>query len=236
MIYDIIIEASEKKKGLIAALIDPDTDTGHTLEERVKLINNSQIDFIFVGGSTLFNREFDRFVKDVKDLTSLPVVIFPGSSLQISEHADAILFLSLISGRNPQYLIGEHVRAAPRLKGMDIEIIPTGYMIIESGTTTTVEFISNTKPIPRDKADIAVAHAIAAEMLGFRMIYMDAGSGAKYSIPEEMIEVVKNNIKIPVIVGGGITSNEEIRKKFDAGADIVVIGSLLERNPGALKK
>ena len=236
MIYEFIKQAVENKKKLVAALIDPDTDTGIPLEERVECINNSRVDLIFVGGSTLYNRDFDDFVKKIKGLTENPVIIFPGSSLQISKHADAILFLSLISGRNPQYLIGEHVRAAPRLKKMDVEVIPTGYMLIESGSTTTVEFISNTRPIPRNKNEIALAHALAGEFLGMKLIYMDAGSGADNSIPAEMIRAVKSGITVPLIIGGGIRSKEDIEEKFSAGADIVVIGSLLEKEPEALKR
>lgn len=235
-VYEKIINNIRNKKKSIAALIDPDSENLSHIKRKIKKINESSIDFLFVGGSTLFNENFENFLKNVKKLSSKPVVIFPGSSLHVSKHCDAILFLSLISGRNPQFLIGEHVSSAIKIKKLGIECIPTGYILIESGNFTSVEFMSNTRPIPRDKHDIVISHALAGELLGFKLIYLDGGSGALYSIPEELIRKVKKEINIPLIIGGGIKTVEEIKDKHNAGADIVVIGSIIEKDEGILDK
>jgi len=235
MIYNKILELKKNHKKGIALLIDPDNEKIHNVRKNIENINNSNIFMILIGGSTLFTTDFDLFTKEVKKYTNKPVVIFPGSSLQISKYADAILFLSLISGRNPQYLIGEQVNAALKLKGMGIEAISTGYMLVESGASTSVEFISNTKPIPRRKSGIILAHAVAAELLGMKLLYLDAGSGARYSVPPAAVKKVSNSVSIPLMVGGGIKSKNEIEKYFRYGADIVVIGTLYEKNKRILK-
>ena len=187
------------------------------------------VDFLLVGGS-LVSTPIDETIKILKAETDKPVIIFPGNILQISELADGILLLCLISGRNPEYLIGNHVVAAPLLKRSRLEIIPTGYILIENGRSTSVEYISNTKPIPADKTDLAVATAMAGEMLGHRLLYLEAGSGAYEPVKTNLISEVKKNIQIPLIVGGGIQHPDQIRKIFLAGADIIVVGTAIEKN------
>lgn len=235
-VYEKILNNVKNKKKSVAVLLDPDSEKKENLRKKIKKINESSIDYIFVGGSTLFDEDFESFLKIVKELSKIPVVIFPGSSLQVSKHCDAILFISLISGRNPQFLIGEHVQSAMKIKRLGIECIPTGYILIESGNLTSVEYISNTKPIPRDKQNIVISHALAGELLGFKLIYLDGGSGALYTIPDEIISKVKKEINVPLIVGGGIKSIEEIKKKHKSGADIVVIGNIIEKDEKIIDK
>ena len=230
-IYKYILEKKEKNELIIAALLDPDSSDIKNVKELIKIFEKSRIDFIFVGGSTTWKSNFYEFVHEVKTHSSLPVIIFPGSSNQISEDADAILFLSLVSGRNPEFLIGEQIKASPILKKIDIEVIPTGYLLIDGGKTTTVEFISGTSPIPQDKLEIAKTIAYAAELLGMKLIYLDSGSGAQKSPDNKLIESVKNYINIPLIVGGGVRSVKEVEEKHRAGADIIVVGSALEDDP-----
>jgi putative glycerol-1-phosphate prenyltransferase len=186
------------------------------------------VDAFLIGGSLLFSNEFDETLKLIKQHTQVPVVIFPGNVSQVSSVADAMLFLLLISGRNPENLIGNHVIAAPIIKRMGLETISTGYILVEGGHVTSVEFMSNTKPIPRNKADIAVAHALAAEMIGIKMLYLEAGSGAELSVPEAMIQKVAKYCTLPLIVGGGIRTPEEARQKVEAGASFVVTGTIIE--------
>ena len=171
----------------------------------------------------------DEIISSLKKECEIPIVLFPGNHSQISNKADGILFLSLISGRNPEYLIGQHVNAAPVLAKSKLEVIPTGYMLIENGKATSVEYISQTKPIPRNKTDIALATAMAGEMLGLKMIYLEAGSGAKHPVPVKMIKSLAATLKIPIIVGGGIRSKKQMQKAFKAGADIVVVGTAIEK-------
>ena len=192
--------------------------------------NQGGADAILVGGSLLLNSNFDQTVRSIRENSDIPCILFPGSSIQISPYADAVLFLSLISGRNPAYLIGEQVQAAPLIKHIGLEIIPTGYMLIESGRVTSAEFMSNTKPIPRDNYDIAKATALAAEYLGMRLIYLEAGSGAKYSVTSEMITAVTEYTDLPVITGGGLREPEEAARCVQAGASFIVTGNILENN------
>jgi len=199
------------------------------LSKLLELSANCAIDFFLIGGS-LTSVSIEPHISYIKKHSSIPVVLFPGSLLQISEKADGILLLQLISGRNPEFLIGNHVIAAPFLKKSHIEVIPTGYMLIDSGKISSVEYISNTKPIPAEKNDIAVATAIAGEMLGLKMIYLEAGSGAPGPINLSMISDVKKNISVPLIVGGGIKSGEDLKAVFNAGADIIVMGTAIENN------
>ncbi|MFN3343453.1 MAG: geranylgeranylglyceryl/heptaprenylglyceryl phosphate synthase, partial [Flavobacteriales bacterium] len=173
-------------------------------------------------------------IQSIKQITKLPVIIFPGDSSQISNEADGILLLSLISGRNPEYLIGQHVASASRLKQSKLQILPTGYLLIESGTVTTAQYVSNTVPLPSEKPEIAANTALAGELLGMKLIYMDAGSGAKRSITEECIMAVRDTISIPLIIGGGINSIEKANAAWNAGADMVVVGTLFEKQPGAI--
>ena len=230
-IYQDILEKRKKNKLIIAALLDPDSEDIKLLKERISILKRGSIDYIFVGGSTTWKNDFTEFVSEVKKYSSLPIVIFPGSANQISKDADALLFLSLVSGQNHQFLIGEHIKAAPALKGMKIEVIPTGYLLIDGGNTTTVEFISGTRPIPQDKVEIARSIAYASELLGMKLIYLDCGSGAKIPVSNALIKSVKDYINVPLIVGGGIRDIEKIKEKHLAGADIIVIGSALEDDP-----
>lgn len=229
-IYRYLLDVVKKKGAGYLVLVDPDTRKGDELAIFIDRINGSGVDAILVGGSLLVDSSFEECVKIVKEHSDIPVIIFPGSVRQVSSHADAILFISLISGRNPYYLFGEHVIAAPMIKRLGLEAISTGYMLVESGKMTTAEYISNTKPLPSNKPEIAMAHALAAQYMGMKMVYLEAGSGADRSVPEEMIRSVKNYIDIPVIVGGGIRRPEDARKKVEAGADFVVTGNILDNN------
>jgi putative glycerol-1-phosphate prenyltransferase len=189
------------------------------------------VDLFFVGGSLISGNQFHALIDKLKLQSDIPVAIFPGSNLHIHPKADAILLLSLISGRNAEMLIGQHVVAAPILKNSGLEILSTGYMLVESGKATTVSYISNTLPIPSDKEDIAVCTAMAGEMLGLKLIYMDGGSGAQNPIPAKMISAVRRSISVPLVVGGGINSATKAQNAWEAGADIVVIGNGLEKDP-----
>ncbi len=226
MIYTDIL-AKLKTRKLFAILVDPDKHDKASLQRLTGLANKPAVDFILVGGS-LVSGSVDETVQTLKRNTDLPILLFPGNILQISPHADGILFLSLISGRNPEFLIGNHVIAAPLLKKIKLEIIPTGYMLIENGRTTAVEYVSNTKPIPADKIDLTVATAMAGEMLGHKMLYLEAGSGALAPVNSSMIREVKNNTTVPLIVGGGIHTAKQVSQIYDAGADIIVVGSVIE--------
>jgi putative glycerol-1-phosphate prenyltransferase len=221
---------SDKKKKMIAILIDPDKNTQDSLMHIIDNCNKSIVDFIFVGGSLVVGN-ISETISNIKARTKIPVIIFPGNVIQISDKADGILFLSLISGRNPEYLIGQHVIASLSLKKSGIEVIPTGYILIENGKTTSVEYISNTLPIPADKPEIVVATALAGEMLGMKMIYLEAGSGAAKSVALQIISDVRKNTQIPILVGGGIRNGQDAAKIFSSGADLIVIGSAVEENP-----
>lgn len=210
-------------------LVDPDKIAADTLPEFVKQATAAGVDAFLVGGSLIVDDSFERCLRTIKQHTSVPVIIFPGGVMQISKEADAILFLSLLSGRNPEHLIGSQVLAAPIVKKIGLEAISTAYLLVESGRTTSAEFMSNTRPLPRHKPDIAVAHALAAEILGFRCIYLEAGSGAEQSVPEEMIGAIAKHCSLPLIVGGGLTTPEEARAKVRAGARFIVTGTVLEK-------
>ncbi|MEY8849945.1 geranylgeranylglyceryl/heptaprenylglyceryl phosphate synthase [Psychroserpens sp. XS_ASV72] len=227
--YHITQSVSEGKKSL-AVLIDPDKMTVQNVPGFIENVNNSIITFIFVGGSTVETEATHILVSEIKKHTSLPVVLFPGDVTQISEAADALLFLSLISGDNPEYLIGKHIKAVPKLMHSDLETIPTGYILIENGKQTTVEKVTETKPIPRENKELIMHTSKAAELLGMQLIYLEAGSGALHPVPLETIRLVKQNLNIPLIVGGGIRSKQQLNNAFEAGADIVVIGTAFETN------
>ena len=214
------------------ALIDPDTKYDKILLSVINLINECDFDIIFVGGSLLSDNEFDRRLKYIKDNTNLPLIIFPGSSNQLSRHADAILYLSLISGRNPKYLIGEHVKSAPLIYNLSIETIPTAYILLDSGgVRSSVEVVSDTKPIPMEKHDIILAHALAGEYLGKSFIFLESGSGAKRHAACEILSYIKPHLSIPIIVGGGIKSSESADSLVKAGADYIVTGTQIEYLP-----
>ena len=223
------ISESLKKRKLFSLQVDPDKHSIESLVRTARHANMYDVDFLLVGGS-LVSSPIDETIRILKSETDLPVIIFPGNILQISGLADGILLLCLISGRNPEYLIGNHVVAAPLLRRSGLEIIPTGYILIENGRSTSVEYISNTKPIPADKKDLAVATAMAGEMLGHKLLYLEAGSGAIEPVKTNLIAEVKKNIHIPLIVGGGIQHPDQIRKIFLAGADIIVVGTAFEND------
>lgn len=237
-IYNHLLKIKDRSGSGYLVLIDPDKKSEAETLKTVEVCVESGVDGILVGSSLLLSQRFNSTIKLIKKEFNLPVIIFPGSTIQLSEFADAVLFLSLISGRNPEFLIGTQVLGAPIIRKMGLEAIPTGYMLIESGKTTAAEFMSNSKPIPRDKNDIAVAHAMAGEYLGMKIIYLEAGSGAENSVPDEMIEAVSGYISIPVIAGGGIKTPEAARKKVEAGASFIVTGNVLEttRNRGLIKE
>jgi len=234
-IYNNILERTSNGKKHFALLIDPDKIDTSGLHEIIKSSMESKVDFFFVGGSLLTNDNLDSCIRLLKEESDIPVILFPGNVLQVNARADAILFLSLISGRNAEMLIGRQVIAAPMIKATDMEVIPTGYMLIESGKPTAVSYMSNTTPIPHDKDDIALCTAIAGEMLGLKIIYMDAGSGGINPISPSMIEAVRKNISIPLIVGGGIHSPEKAIENCKAGADIIVVGNSIEKNKNLIK-
>ena len=221
----------EKK---LAVLIDPDDLQEAHLDKLIPLLQKSKVDLILIGGSLLLKDQLNQCLKTLKKELSQPLVLFPGSMVQISEKADAILFLSLISGRNPEFLIGQHVIAAPYVKAAGLEVIPTGYMLIDGGRPTTASYMSNAMPIPRNKMEIAVCTAMAGEMLGLRTLYMDAGSGADLPVPKEMIRAVRKNTKLPIIVGGGIRDPYKAVEQLEAGADMIVVGTHIEENPTSL--
>jgi len=217
-----------------AVLVDPDKSTPASLKKLAGIAVKAGVNYFFFGGSLLKNSRGESLIRILKEHTGIPVVLFPGSSLQVYANAHGILLLSLISGRNPDLLIGRHVESAALLKVSKLEIIPTAYILVDGGKPTSVSYISNTAPIPSDKPDIAVCTALAGEMLGLKVTYMDAGSGALNPVPAEMIRQVKKETSLPLIVGGGISSPEKARKALDAGADVIVIGNAIEKNPGLI--
>ena len=235
-ILDKIISCKDNNIKLLAILVDPDRSDDQHLSQLVEKCNQFEIDYFLVGGSYLSVSNTEKVVKFIKEHSSIPCVLFPGSPQQICASADAVLLLSLISGRNPDLLIGRHVEAAPALRQSNLEIIPTGYMLIDGGRTTSVSYISNTMPIPADKPEIAAFTALAGTQLGLRFIYMDAGSGALYSIPTATIAKVSKLIDVPLIIGGGIRSKTQLQEAYSAGADMVVIGNALEKDIGLLEE
>lgn len=232
-IYDKFLDKTRKR---LAVLIDPDKPSDAQMLSIIEKANAADVDFFFVGGSLLVTDSLDHCIKLIKANSNIPVLIFPGNSLQISKYCDGFLLLSLISGRNPEMLIGRHVIAAPYLKLYGNEIIPTGYMLIDSGKATSVSYMSDTTPIPHDKDDIAMCTAIAGEMLGLKLIYLEAGSGALMPVSTSMITKVSQMIKVPLIVGGGIKTPEMAADAVKAGADIIVIGTKFEQDPAMLQK
>ena len=235
-IYNFITFNKKKGNKLFAVLIDPDKQSKDELIDLIERAVVAKVDLIFVGGSLLTNGSFDNCISTIKSNCSIPVVIFPGNSMQVNKAADAILFLSLISGRNPDMLIGNQVITAPLLKHSNIEVLSTGYILVDSGKPTTVSYMSNTTPIPYDKNDVAVCTAMAGEMLGLKLIFMDGGSGATNPISESMISMVSNSIDAPLIIGGGICNAEKAVANCKAGADLIVVGNSIEKNPKLLEE
>ena len=230
-VYSSMSDRKRTGKKQFAILIDPDKTDTQKLEILAKSGRKHHVDWFFVGGSLLTTNSLDHCIKVLQENAGIPVVLFPGNTLQMSTRADGILFLSLISGRNAEMLIGRHVIAAPYLKISKLEVISTGYMLIESGKPTAVSYMSNSVPIPADKADIAACTAMAGEMLGMKLIFMDAGSGANQPVSAEMISAVSNSIDIPLILGGGIDTPDKAQNAFRAGADMIVVGNAIEKNP-----
>ncbi len=233
-IYSRLIDARSNGQKLLAVLIDPDRFRVRYLTELLEIAQTCAVDFFFVGGSLLVQDELEHCVQTIRQYSTTPVVLFPGNPLQINKTADAILLLSLISGRNPEFLIGQHVVAAPYLKASKLEIIPTGYALIDGGKPTTVSYISNTAPIPADKPEIAVCTAMAGEMLGLKMIYLDSGSGATNPVPASIIREVSHAVNLPLVVGGGLRTPEQVRQSLLAGADLAVVGGAIEKDPKIL--
>lgn len=229
-IYPSLRQRKQNGKKSFAVLIDPDKVNDERMEQLINLAVNAKVDYFLVGGSLVISNYLDECVQFIKSNCSIPVLLFPGSSTQVSKYADGLLYLSLISGRNPELLIGQHVVSAPAIKQSGLEIISTGYMVIDGGAPTTVSYISNATPLPADKNEIAMCTAMAGEMLGMKLIYMDAGSGAKTPITESMIELVSKAIEIPLIIGGGITDPEKAYLNCKAGADIIVVGNAIEKD------
>ncbi|MFV8365257.1 geranylgeranylglyceryl/heptaprenylglyceryl phosphate synthase [Flavobacterium sp. XS1P27] len=229
-IYKDILKAKSENTKLLAILLDPDKVVLENLSILISKINHSPASHVFIGGSHVTTNILDELIVKIGQNCNLPIILFPGNPSQISDKADAILFLSLLSGRNPDFLIEHQVKAAPVLKKTQLEIISTGYILIESGTETAVERVSKTKPLDRNDLDLALATAQAGEMLGNKLIYLEAGSGAKQAVPLEMITLVAQNIEIPLLVGGGIVDLQGIQNAYHAGADLVVIGTAFENN------
>ena len=219
-----------------AVLIDPDKVNSENFSKLLDLCVEYNVDYIFVGGSLIMDYVMAEVIAKVKEYTNIPVILFPGNSLHIDSQADAILLLSLISGRNPDFLIGQHVILAPVLRKSGLEILSTGYMLIDSGRQTTVSYISTTTPIPYDKPGIAVCTAMAGEMLGLKLMYLDAGSGAINPVSQEMIAEVRKSVDTPIIVGGGINSIKKAKNALSAGADVIVVGNGIEENIDLLKQ
>lgn len=235
-IYHTILAAKAKGKKSIALLIDPDDVTIDGCISLAQKAEKAGVSYLFVGGSLLTSNQLESVVIALKKASELPVILFPGNSNHITDKADGILLLSLISGRNPEFLIGQHVLAAPVLKRSGLEVISTGYILIDSGTATTVSYISNTTPIPANKPEITACTALAGEMLGLKLFYLEGGSGAKNPVTAATISATRNAIDAPLIVGGGLNSKEKIQAAFTAGADIVVIGTAVESNPSFLEE
>ena len=230
MIKEIISSKISKGEKQWCVLIDPDKLIFEEINELISLINSSSCDFILVGGSLINHQMFDDYLKEIKILSSKPVLIFPGDNQQISKYADGLFLLSLISGRNPELLIGQHVKSAFKIRASNLEVLPCGYILIEGESLNSAIYMSESLPIPKNKSSIAAATALAGEQLGMQFIYLDKGSGAEKSIGNKMIIDVKKTINIPLIVGGGINSQQDLENVWNAGADIAVIGTSIEKN------
>lgn len=232
-VYNKILQAKACGEKLFALLIDPEKCTESLLEAYVCAVRSAAPDFVFVGGSQL-QSSVDGVVKRLKEAVSVPVVLFPGNVMQLTDGVDAVLLLSLLSGRNAEYLIGQHVRAARALKRMACELIPTAYLLIDGGVRSAVSRVSNTLPLAADDVNLVVDTALAGEQLGMRLVYLEAGSGAVRRVPEEVIGAVCGDLSLPIVVGGGICSPLQMMAAYRAGADVVVVGNALERDPQQL--
>ncbi len=229
-VYQYLMDVKEQRGAGFLVLIDPDRTSHSTITEEAKKIEDAGVDAILIGTSLMMANGFEDYVEAVSDVVTIPVIIFPGEKSQVTDKADAILFLSLLSGRNPDLIIGEQIKSAPIVKALGLEAVSTAYLLVDSGRITSVEFMSNTKPIPSDKPEIAVAHSLAAEIFGMKLVYLEAGSGAHRPVPDEMISAVSSGVDIPVMVGGGIRTPETVAGKVSAGASFVVVGNHLEQS------
>jgi putative glycerol-1-phosphate prenyltransferase len=236
MIYTSLAEKKKQGKKSFGVLIDPDKVNTTILDELITLSTAAKVDYFLVGGSLVISNHLDHCVQHLKKNCNIPVILFPGSPSQVSKYADALLYLSLISGRNPELLIGQHVVSAPFVKQSGLEIMPTGYIVVDGGAPTTVSYISNATPVPSDKNEIAMCTAMAGEMLGMKLIYMDAGSGARRPIAEGMIKSVADHIEVPLIIGGGITNPEKAYLNCKAGADLIIVGNAIEKDSSLIKE
>lgn len=234
-VYARLLNARQHGAKQLAVLLDPDQSRLSRLHRTVALAAELGVHYLLVGGSLVVNDRLDAVLTDIRQRCAAPIVLFPGNSFQLSYRADALLFLSLISGRNADLLIGQHVIAAPFLRQSPLEIIPTGYLLVDGGVVSSVQYMSNTLPIPANKPDIAACTAMAGEMLGLKTIYLDAGSGAHRPVPEEMIAAVRANVEAPLWVGGGIRTPEQALARWRAGADVVVVGTAVEQQPECLR-
>ncbi len=235
-IHNSLTERKRLGKKSFAVLIDPDKVNSTNMMQLIDLSVKANVDYFLVGGSLVISTFLDECVQLIKNSCEIPVLLFPGSPSQVSKYADALLYLSLISGRNAELLIGQHVVSAAVVKKSGLEILPTGYMVIDGGAPTTVSYISNASPIPADKNEVAMCTAMAGEMLGMQIIYMDAGSGAQRPIPESMIERVSKSISVPLFIGGGITHPEKAYLNCKAGADVIVVGNAIEKDASLIKE
>jgi len=227
-VLEHLMNVRNKKGAGYLVLIDPDRKNDGILDRLVHSVNQSEVDAILAGGSLFMDGKFHERVARIKKISQVPVILFPGAVNQLGPNFDAVLFMSIISGRNPTYLIGEQVIGAPIVKDLGLEAIATGYMLFDGGGKSTVEFLSNTQPLPMDRSDLAIAHGLAAQYLGMRLLYMEAGSGAERSVPEETISALSTEVELPLIVGGGIKSPQEAARKVEAGASFVVTGTVTE--------
>ena len=235
-LYQQLADKKSKGQKSFAVLIDPDKVNASVLDELISLSVSARVDYFLVGGSLVISDHLDECVQHIKKNCEVPVILFPGSPSQVSKYADALLYLSLISGRNPELLIGQHVVSAPFVRSSGLEIMPTGYIVVDGGAPTTVSYISNASPVPADKNEIAMCTAMAGEMLGMKLIYMDAGSGAKRPITESMIRSVAEHIEAPLIIGGGIIEPEKAYLNCKAGADVIVVGNAIEKDASLIRE
>ncbi|HMH23317.1 MAG TPA: geranylgeranylglyceryl/heptaprenylglyceryl phosphate synthase [Puia sp.] len=233
-IYESLLAKKKKGQKSFAVLIDPDNVNSGKIDELSALVVSAEVDYLLVGGSLVISNHLDEVVQHIRRNCPIPIILFPGTPSQVSRYADGLLYLSLISGRNPELLIGQHVISAPAVRQSGLEIISTGYMVIDGGAPTTVSYISNASPIPADKNEIALCTAMAGEMLGMKLIYMDAGSGARHPIREEMIGMVAASIEVPLVIGGGIRDPEKAYLNCKAGADLIVVGNAIEKDPSLI--
>ncbi len=230
-VFDYLLDVRGRKGAGFIVLIDPDKLAASQLESFAQLCEASDVDALFLGGSLMHATELEQYVARLKKSTALPVVGFPGSLNQVTPSLDAVLYLSVVSGRNPEFLFGQHVHAAPVIRRLGIEPIPTAYMLVESGRTTTAQYMSHTTPLPRHKPDVAAATALAAEMMGMRLLFTDGGSGADHPVPEDMIAAITEACSNPLVVGGGLSTPRQIADKVHAGASFIVVGNAIEHQP-----